>query len=162
MKKTLPDLTKTNILVVGDLMIDRYIYGHANRISPESPVPVVLSQSTENRLGGAANVALNLINLGCNVSLMGFAGEDNNSRILINEIEKNSIKNFLLIEKEYKTIIKTRIVSNNQQLLRLDEEIKVGEHQTKIEFLESGNQNQEDIVLKQEQNEELNSALTEA
>ena len=79
----------------------------------------------ENRLGGAANVALNLINLGCNVSLMGFAGEDNNSRILIKEIERNCIKNFIFIEKEYKTIIKTRIVSKNQQLLRLDEEIKV-------------------------------------
>ena len=72
------------VLVLGDLMIDAYVYGHVHRISPEAPVPVLLSENRENRLGGAANVALNLQKLGAQVGLCGLVGKDEQGNILKN------------------------------------------------------------------------------
>ena len=88
-------VNKANILVVGDVMLDKYIYGDTSRISPEAPVPVFSLVSEEIRLGGAANVALNLSNIGCNVSLMGFIGFDTESSKILKILELEKIDNKL-------------------------------------------------------------------
>ena len=83
------ELGKLEVLVVGDVMIDRYITGTINRISPEAPVPVLNFAKEENRLGGAANVALNLKALGANVHLLSTIGKDNNGELFIELLKKN-------------------------------------------------------------------------
>ena len=94
----LPDTSKTRILVVGDVMLDRYWFGEVSRISPEAPVPVVKVQRMEERLGGAANVALGMTTLGTQVSLLGVVGADENGQILKNLLEQAKISHQLAIE----------------------------------------------------------------
>lgn len=119
----LPDFSDLHILVVGDVMIDRYISGKVSRISPEAPVPVVEYQSTDNRAGGAANVALNLKALEARVSLLSISGNDENHTILSSILERNYQLNTHLIQlQDRKTTIKTRIMAGNQHLLRIDSE----------------------------------------
>ena len=118
-------MNKANILVVGDVMLDKYIYGDTSRISPEAPVPVFSLESEDIRLGGAANVALNLSNIGCNVSLMGFIGFDTESSKILKILELEKIDNRLIRLENFSTILKTRLVSKSQQLLRIDKEKKV-------------------------------------
>ncbi len=122
MQLKLPQFKKTNILVVGDVMLDKYIFGDTSRISPEAPVPVFSFKNDEIRLGGAANVALNLSNINCNVSLMGFVGADSEANKIIEIIDSRKIDNQLIKIDNYSTTIKTRIVSRSQQLLRIDKE----------------------------------------
>jgi rfaE bifunctional protein kinase chain/domain len=113
-----------NILIIGDIMIDSYINGNVNRISPEAPVPVVNLVNNEYRLGGAANVAMNIKSLGANPIICSAIGDDNNGRLLINLLLDNNIKtNNIILSDERITTNKTRIVGNNQQLLRIDDEI---------------------------------------
>ena len=125
MQLNLPEFNKANILVVGDVMLDKYIYGDTSRISPEAPVPVFSLVSEDIRLGGAANVALNLSNIGCNVSLMGFIGFDSESSKILKILELEKIDNRLIRLENFSTILKTRLVSKSQQLLRIDKEKKI-------------------------------------
>ena len=120
-----------NVLVVGDCMLDHYIWGDVHRISPEAPVPVVNIDKDTYRLGGACNVALNLSHMGCKVSLMGLVGNDADGEIVRRLLREAHI-NFL--EGDGKdtidTIVKTRVVIRNQQLCRLDREHFFTEKQT--------------------------------
>ena len=111
-----------NILVVGDIMLDEYIFGETSRINPEAPVPIVNVEKTEYRLGGAANVANNIISLGGKCTLIGQVGNDENKKLLEKELINKNIENFLIENKIYQTIKKTRIISQNQQLIRIDHE----------------------------------------
>jgi len=108
------------ILVIGDLILDHYAYGNVSRISPEAPVPIVHLKSEEYKLGGAANVAANIATLSGNVTLIGLIGRDRRGKKVIELCKKNKIKIFP--EYFHKTIIKTRIIAENQQLVRIDEE----------------------------------------
>lgn len=111
------------ILVIGDVMMDAYIKGSVTRISPEAPVPIVNLSLKEDRLGGAANVALNLIALGATVFVASVIGEDDNGNKMVELFEENNIHcDTLLRSAERKTTVKTRILGNNQQLLRIDSE----------------------------------------
>jgi D-beta-D-heptose 7-phosphate kinase/D-beta-D-heptose 1-phosphate adenosyltransferase len=108
------------VLVVGDLMLDRYILGEVDRISPEAPVPVLRHAQRYERAGGAANVAMNLAGLGCQAMLAGFWGEDAERRELAAFLEDAKIDTLGVVTTSLSTISKTRIVGRNQQLLRLD------------------------------------------
>jgi rfaE bifunctional protein kinase chain/domain len=110
-------------MVIGDVMIDRYLDGRVDRISPEAPVPVMLLGKEENRLGGAANVALNLRALGAEVMLAGALGQDDNTTHFRQLLVENAISGELLLEDPSRpTTVKTRLVAQGQQLLRVDRE----------------------------------------
>lgn len=105
-------------------MVDSYMWGKVDRISPEAPVPIIMSTKQENRLGGAANVALNVQALGANPILCSVIGNDSKSKILLNLLKKRNLTNEGILQDENRvTTVKTRIISDNQQLLRVDEEI---------------------------------------
>jgi D-beta-D-heptose 7-phosphate kinase/D-beta-D-heptose 1-phosphate adenosyltransferase len=110
------------ILVIGDVMLDRSIWGHVDRISPEAPVPVLRTVRTNSAPGGAANVAMNLVGLGVAVTQAGFWGDDNEMRELSASLAAAGVNTSGMIVSGHPTISKTRIVSRNQQLLRLDVE----------------------------------------
>ena len=112
--------SRLKILVVGDLMLDRYILGEVDRISPEAPVPVLRHAQRYDRAGGAANVAMNLAGLGCQALLAGFWGEDTEQRELAAILAKAGIDTAGVVTTPLPTISKTRIVGRQQQLLRLD------------------------------------------
>lgn len=124
MANTLPDFKKASVLVVGDVMLDRYWFGDVSRISPEAPVPVVKINQTNERPGGAGNVALNLAKLGAHVTLLGITGKDSAGDILLQQIQAANIKTDLISLENIPTITKLRIISRHQQLLRLDFEEK--------------------------------------
>jgi rfaE bifunctional protein kinase chain/domain len=110
--------------VIGDVMLDTYWWGHVERISPEAPVPVVAFDSKEDRIGGAGNVALNLASLGANVSILTVTGADENGDRLKKLLAENNINtNWILQHRSRITTTKTRIISRNQQMLRLDAEV---------------------------------------
>ena len=108
------------ILIVGDVMLDRYWFGDVNRISPEAPVPVVLINRNEERLGGAANVARNVAALGADCSLMGIVGDDEAGMIVESLLNEAEIVPHLHVAEEISTIVKLRVIGRQQQLLRLD------------------------------------------
>ena len=110
------------VLVIGDVMLDIYISGKANRLSPEAPVPVLKVNNEHCVLGGAANVANNISSLGIKCGVFGFKGEDQNSIILDNLFKNKSIDNFTFTSS-VPTITKTRIIAQKQQIVRLDREI---------------------------------------
>ena len=114
-------LSKSNILVFGDVMLDRYVSGSVDRVSPEAPVPVLQPIKEEIRLGGAANVALNLSSLGSKVSLIGISGKDSSSAQIFRLLKENKIKNEI-VKSNLPTITKLRLLSSKQQLLRVDNE----------------------------------------
>ncbi len=116
----LPDFSQARLLIVGDLMLDRYWTGATGRISPEAPVPVVNVKDIEDRPGGAANVAVNAATLGAQVKIMGFTGNDECADILETKLSAYGIDADLIRVNEFDTITKLRIMSRNQQLLRLD------------------------------------------
>jgi len=118
----LPDFKKINIIVLGDIMLDHYSIGETNRISPEAPVPTVLIKTTEYRPGGAANVAHNLATLGCNASIMGHIGMDHAGDTINQLLANTAVNNQLLQHGSTKTTNKHRIISQGQQLLRIDTE----------------------------------------
>ncbi len=113
-------LAQKNVLVVGDSMLDKYWFGDTNRISPEAPVPVVRIVRSEERPGGAANVALNVANLGVKTTLMGIIGADENGSNLKKLLSPAGINCQLLSDPAVKTILKLRIVARQQQLVRID------------------------------------------
>ena len=111
------------ILVIGDVMLDAYVIGKVNRISPEAPVPIVSLENEDARIGGAGNVALNLLALGAKPVICGVIGEDSSGDKLLNLFEKNGISTDGLVKSiARKTTVKTRVISNKQQLLRIDSE----------------------------------------
>jgi len=114
------------IVIIGDAILDEYLLGDVNRISPEAPVPVVHIRDKTNTLGGAGNVALNLISLGCKVSLFGSRGNDETGKTVSKILKENTIDDFMIVDPIKPTTRKTRIIGHGQQLLRLDEE-EVGE-----------------------------------
>jgi len=123
--KIFEDFEKLKVLIVGDVMIDKYVYGKVERVSPEAPVPVVDVQRTDSRLGGAGNVALNLSSLGSKPILCSVIGDDDAGNELIEIFNHNDLKTKGIIKsKNRKTTIKTRIIGNQHQLLRIDSEIK--------------------------------------
>jgi len=119
-----PSFSSARVLVVGDVMLDRYWYGDVERISPEAPVPVVRIQREEYRLGGSANVAFNVFSLGAKVSLLSVVGEDEASQQLQALLSKTGIEPFLGRDADLKTTVKLRIIGRQQQLLRADFEAK--------------------------------------
>lgn len=113
-----------NVLIIGDVMIDNYLWGQVNRISPEAPVPIVSVKSRERRLGGAANVALNIQALGANPILCSVIGVDNEGLTFLDLLKKQKLsQKGILKSRERITTIKTRIIGNHAQLLRVDEEV---------------------------------------
>lgn len=131
MLATTPDFSKARVLVVGDVMLDRYWSGKAARISPEAPVPVVQVKTIEDRVGGAGNVALNIAKLGGKVTLLGVVGDDEEGRIVKRLLEAAGVVCELIVEKSTRSICKLRIVAQHQQLIRIDFE------ETPIEFAQS-------------------------
>ena len=116
--------SKYSVLIIGDVMVDSYMWGKVERISPEAPVPIVSVEKHENRLGGAANVALNIKSLGGNPILCSIIGDDEKGRIFIDLLEEQEMSNIgIICDKERKTTTKTRIISGNQHCLRIDDEI---------------------------------------
>lgn len=113
---------RAHILVVGDIMLDRYIWGHVKRISPEAPVPVVQSQRTTETLGGAGNVASNLASLNCHVTVVGVCGADSAGQALRALVSSKGAVDGLVVDSDRPTTTKTRIMAHKQQILRLDEE----------------------------------------
>lgn len=109
-------------MVIGDAMLDRYIYGRVDRISPEAPVPVLSHQYAETKAGGAANVALNLAAWGCKTSLIGLTGNDPNAQILGDLLLSQGINHHFFKSNGRPTTIKTRVVASSHHLLRIDEE----------------------------------------
>ncbi|MES9823237.1 MAG: bifunctional D-glycero-beta-D-manno-heptose-7-phosphate kinase/D-glycero-beta-D-manno-heptose 1-phosphate adenylyltransferase HldE [Candidatus Thiodiazotropha endolucinida] len=116
----LPDFNQAHVLVIGDLMLDRYWQGSAAKISPEAPVPVVHVSDSEERPGGGANVALNMASLGVKVGLCGLVGEDEAGAALAKHLEQAGVTCHLQVEKGLPTITKLRVISQHQQLIRLD------------------------------------------
>lgn len=115
---------KLNVLIVGDVMLDSYVWGSVNRISPEAPVPIVASQKRENRLGGAANVALNIKAMGAKPILCSVIGNDSNGKLFAQLIKKEQLSSVGIITVEDRpTTSKTRIIGNHHQMLRIDEEV---------------------------------------
>lgn len=112
-----------NVLIIGDIMIDAYYWGKVNRISPEAPVPIIEVEKNESRLGGAANVALNVQSLGANAILCAAIGQDQNGDLMKRLIAKHQLSHEgILQDAQRKTTIKTRIISQHQHMMRIDEE----------------------------------------
>ncbi|MBC3536119.1 D-glycero-beta-D-manno-heptose-7-phosphate kinase [Megasphaera hominis] len=114
-------LPKLRIAVIGDIMVDRYVFGKVERISPEAPVPVNRVEHVKSVLGGAANVASNLANLDCNVYLAGLIGDDDNARLLRRLLEEEGINGYGMVARTgHATTTKMRILGARQQMVRLD------------------------------------------
>ena len=113
-------LARARVLVVGDAMLDRYWFGAVERISPEAPVPVVRVEREEERLGGAANVALNVKTLGGQATLMTVVGDDEPARVLKKLLERDGVQTLLGHDEQLYTIVKLRVIGRSQQLIRID------------------------------------------
>lgn len=113
-------MSQVRLLVVGDVMLDRYWFGEVNRISPEAPVPVVRVERSEERLGGAANVARNAAALGAKVSLLSVVGDDDAGRSLSRLLSESEIDANLHVDRAIDTTVKLRVIGRQQQLLRID------------------------------------------
>ena len=121
LRKIIGKFNKARILVIGDLILDEYIWGSVERISPEAPVPVLWANKRTFVPGGTANVANNIRSLGAQVSLLGVTGDDANSKILFAELKKRKINtNGIFIERKRHTTVKTRILAGHQQVVRVD------------------------------------------
>ncbi len=120
MLANLPDFSIARILVIGDVMLDRYWSGQAARISPEAPVPVVKVKTIEERVGGAANVALNIAKLGGNVTLIGVVGDDSEGDQLQRLLRAEGVECDFIVDENLHTICKLRVMAQHQQLIRVD------------------------------------------
>lgn len=120
MKIHIPNFEQARVLVVGDLMLDRYWYGSTSRISPEAPVPVVHVGESEERPGGAGNVALNIVSLGGSSTLMGVVGADEAAGALVRRLEEAGVHCHFETAPGMPTVTKLRVISRHQQLIRLD------------------------------------------
>ena len=127
MKLEMPPFQQARLLVIGDVMLDRYWHGAASRISPEAPVPVVQVGTQEDRPGGAGNVALNIAALGSAATLIGVVGKDDNAQDLESRLTAAGVYCEFLKSEDKPTITKLRVISQHQQLIRLDFEEKFDE-----------------------------------
>ena len=127
MKLEMPPFQQAKLLVIGDVMLDRYWHGAASRISPEAPVPVVQVGNQEDRPGGAGNVALNIAALGSAATLIGVVGKDDNAQDLESRLTAAGVYCEFLKSEDKPTITKLRVISQHQQLIRLDFEEKFDE-----------------------------------
>jgi D-beta-D-heptose 7-phosphate kinase/D-beta-D-heptose 1-phosphate adenosyltransferase len=116
----MPEFNSARIIVIGDVMLDRYWSGQALRISPEAPVPVVKVKAVEDRVGGAGNVALNIAKLGGKVTLLGVVGDDAEGEILKQLLEEQGVICDFVVEKSARSICKLRVMAQHQQLIRMD------------------------------------------
>ena len=116
-------INSVNILVIGDLMLDHYIYGNCNRISPEAPVPVVEVKQDDYTLGGAGNVLQNLIAFNCSANIISITGDDDDAITVNYQLSKAGISDARVIrDKKRCTTVKSRVMVSNHQLIRLDRE----------------------------------------
>ncbi len=129
-------LDQNRILVVGDVMLDKYWFGEVQRISPEAPVPIAKIGRTEDRPGGAANVARNIATLGGNVALLSVVGNDGAAVDLENILKQYGINSMLKVDETISTIVKLRVLARNQQLIRIDFEEKPS-HEILAEVLDT-------------------------
>ena len=124
--KGIENFTKSVILVIGDIMLDQFIWGKVSRISPEAPVPVVEVEYESMMLGGAANVVNNLVSLGCKVLLCGVVGNDIPGQEIIAKLEESGVDvTGITIERDRPTSVKTRIIAHAQQVVRYDREKRI-------------------------------------
>jgi len=121
-KEIISKFPEKNILVIGDLILDKYLWGEVERISPEAPVPIVDVKEEILKLGGACNVAWNISKLDGKVYIAGVIGNDENGKILKNMLEEHNIKPLVIVDKTRPTTEKTRVLAVSQQLLRIDRE----------------------------------------
>lgn len=122
-QKLFDSFSRIKVGVIGDVMLDTYWWGHVERISPEAPVPVVALDKSEARIGGAGNVALNLVSLGAQTNIFSVIGEDSTGKELDKMLVESGIDtSYLICSSSRKTTNKTRIISRNQQMMRLDSE----------------------------------------
>jgi rfaE bifunctional protein kinase chain/domain len=125
LQKIFDSFSKVRVLIIGDAMVDAYIWGSANRMSPEAPVPVVTVQKKETRLGGAANVALNVQAMGATPILCSVIGDDMYGREFLELMEKQNLSTQAIFKSQKRvTTVKTRVIGNNRHLLRVDEEME--------------------------------------
>lgn len=163
--KLFSDISKLNVAVVGDVMLDTYWWGTVDRISPEGPVPVVAVTKKELRIGGAGNVALNATALGAGVTLISVLGTDDEGKQLKELLQTNNIDtSFILFSKERVTTNKIRIIGRNQQMMRLDAEhtddLTKNEEEKFIKQVEKYvNENKPDVIILQDYNK---GVLTQA
>ena len=122
MKLTKDTFSDLHVLVIGDVMIDQYLHGQVFRKSPEADIPVLENVLTEKKLGGAANVAKNLVALGAKATLLSVCGDDHNQILLGQLLEQEGINSRLISDPSRKTTVKTRVFSDRQQIVRVDEE----------------------------------------
>lgn len=115
---------RVKVLCIGDIMLDNFVYGNVDRISPEAPVPVLKYEKTDTMLGGAGNVVANLLSLGCETTFFGLVGNDLNSKRIEDLLKQAGAKVHLLKIEGMPTIIKTRYIAGKQHILRLDVEEK--------------------------------------
>jgi D-glycero-beta-D-manno-heptose-7-phosphate kinase len=121
LKKILPRFDNARVLVIGDLILDQYIWGNVERVSPEAPVPVVWAKRRTYVPGGAANVANNIASLGGKATLLGVVGDDLQAGTFMQELKKRRIStDGIFVEKGRTTILKTRIIAGHQQVVRVD------------------------------------------
>ena len=117
------DFSNLRVLVIGDVMLDHYLFGQIHRISPEAPVPIVDIEYEESRLGGAANVALNLASLGAKPTLMSVIGDDKAGQTIFSLLKKHQIHHdYIITSKSRTTAVKTRIFDDERQVVRFDTE----------------------------------------
>lgn len=152
LKKIIKRFPGARVLVVGDLILDEYIWGDVERISPEAPVPVIWAKKRTYVPGGAANVANNLRSLGADVCLLGVTGEDKNAHILLAELKKRKINiHSIVAESKRHTTLKTRIIAGHQQVVRVDWEhrdsLSKGLNQKMVNFIERNIDDFDAIVI---------------
>ena len=136
--KLIDQFTQKHILVIGDVMLDEYIWGKVNRVSPEAPVPVVKLDNIDYHAGGAANVGENVFSLGCEVTMVGLIGNDNNGERLKNILNKEDRFNLRLVKQAGRpTTVKTRIMAQGQQVMRVDNETEEPPATDMLEELQS-------------------------
>lgn len=126
---------KARLLIVGDVMLDRYWFGDTERISPEAPVPVVLVSKEDERLGGAANVARNAASVGAQISILGVVGDDEPGKVIESLLQEQGVRSYLQRDPDLRTTVKLRVVARQQQLIRLDFE-KAPTHEALLSKLE--------------------------
>ena len=143
--------SKAKILIIGDIMLDCYLWGTVDRISPEAPVPIVHSQDKTYMLGGAGNVALNVASLGCHAEIIAFCGQDRSGKRIKEMLKKNTISHKLFNSSTRLTTTKTRIMALKQQLLRIDEEephiVSESEREALLTHLEKNISQYDTIIL---------------
>jgi D-glycero-beta-D-manno-heptose-7-phosphate kinase len=124
-RDTFKSFNKLNVLIIGDVMIDAYMWGNVTRISPEAPVPIVAVTKKENRLGGAANVALNIQAMGARPILCSIIGDDEKGSLFLDLMNRQKLSSTgILRSKKRITTVKTRLIGSNHQMMRVDEEME--------------------------------------